>query len=1298
MTFYSLRTRLVLLVTVALLPVFGLLTYNSLQRQQESLDQARLDLVTDAKLAALSYERTARGARHLLQAITSAPVIQSGDMGGCATYLQALGKSFSEYSILGLADPDGRVICHSLGHDEVLSVADRDYFQRAKATRDFVIGNYLVGRASRADAITLAMPNLDSERRVIGVAFVAIDLQRLAADNPLGPAQKTQLVVTDRQGTVLASANPSTTPIGSQYASRLAAGSPDPVATTSSDAVDADGFEVMRTTIAVSGSAVPGLFVHGSLRKQDITQSDQNRLTQALMWLFLFTLLGALVANWLGVKTIVAPSEQLLRKVRSLTGNTSLPSPAGPVRTLWGVDELAALSSAVDHLSDTLDERQTARDVAENKIRRRLLQNEGLTTLALEMAQATALEPLFQTACNRLASLLGTELTAVMQPVVGGQQLQLAAGTGWVAGTVGCALLDAAPGSLADWTLNASGPVQLNNLQQDTRFARPELLMDPPITDGLQACIRKAGEPWGVLGVYTRQPATDLADESHAVQSVAYMLSVAIDRLAAQQSVAQSLHSMNEAQRMAQLGSWELELPARKLTWTPEVFRIFEVEPGEFVESYDAFLGMVHPDDRPAMHAAHLAALSGTPMEIEHRIVRASGEVRYVRERGEVIRNAAGQPTALAGTVLDITTRKNTDLRLARNQALVQMASRISQLGAWRMALPSGEMALSDEVRVIMGIGLNDAFTAEIGFNAYAPEYTETLREVIHACANEGISFDIEAEIIRHGSERVWVRVIAEPDRDEEGVIIGVQGAIQDISARKDTERQLGKLSARLLNTLESITDAFFLLDDQWQFLFVNPQAARLLHRSPQALMGTCMWTEFPGTLGSIMEHKCRQALQDHQPQRFECYYAPFEVWYRINAYATEDGLAIYFQDITAEREAAAQLKLLETAVSRLNDMVIINDVPSSRDNLGRVVFVNTAFTAKSGFEIEDVLGHPLTFFKGSETSVDEMKRVALEMRLLHPVRSEMLVYSKRREPLWVEMEIAPIFNSAGRATHWVTVCRDVSERKASQDAILQLNADLENRVALRTAELRAANEELDAFSYSVSHDLRSPLNTIDGFSQMLQKYDGANLSDKGQHYLRRIRSGTQQMSELISGLLALARLSRDALKVQPVDLSAIARRVVRELQEQTPAREVDISIQDALLTQADPLQMRVVLQNLIGNAWKFTGQQAQARIDIGCDESGTDATPVYFIRDNGAGFDMAFANKLFTIFERLHPSADFSGTGVGLTIVKRVISRHGGRVWAHSTVGQGATFYFTLGARPDDAGADPAVAPTSPV
>lgn len=247
-----------------------------------------------------------------------------------------------------------------------------------------------------------------------------------------------------------------------------------------------------------------------------------------------------------------------------------------------------------------------------------------------------------------------------------------------------------------------------------------------------------------------------------------------------------------------------------------------------------------------------------------------------------------------------------------------------------------------------------------------------------------------------------------------------------------------------------------------------------------------------------------------------------------------------------------------------------------------------------------------------------------------------------------------------------------------AHEAILDLNRDLERRVEQRTAQLEALNKELEAFSYSVSHDLRSPLNTIDGFSQLLVRLEGEKISDKGGHCLSRIRAATRQMSELIEGLLSLAQLSHDQLRSEVVDLSTIARDVAQAFREREPERQVQINIQDGLLAHGDPRLLSAVMHNLLGNAWKFTSKQTAAQIDVGSAFEANGQT-VYFVKDNGAGFDMAFAEKLFVTFERLHLATDFSGTGVGLTTVKRVIDRHGGRIWADSSVNEGASFYFTL-------------------
>jgi signal transduction histidine kinase len=251
-------------------------------------------------------------------------------------------------------------------------------------------------------------------------------------------------------------------------------------------------------------------------------------------------------------------------------------------------------------------------------------------------------------------------------------------------------------------------------------------------------------------------------------------------------------------------------------------------------------------------------------------------------------------------------------------------------------------------------------------------------------------------------------------------------------------------------------------------------------------------------------------------------------------------------------------------------------------------------------------------------------------------------------------------------------------ELGVARDEILRLNGVLEERVRQRTAQLEAANHELEAFSYSVSHDLRSPLKSIDGFSHLLERSIGEKAGEKQTHYLKRIRNGVRQMGELIDGLLSLAQLSRDKLHFNKVDLAVIARRIEKDCRERDPDRQAQFLIQDTLPVRGDQRLLSVLLQNLLGNAWKFTSRSELTRIEIGSQpgKAGEAGETVYFIKDNGAGFDMAYA---FGTFERLHSPADFAGTGIGLATVKRVVDRHGGRVWAEGKEGEGAVFFFSL-------------------
>jgi PAS domain S-box-containing protein len=348
-------------------------------------------------------------------------------------------------------------------------------------------------------------------------------------------------------------------------------------------------------------------------------------------------------------------------------------------------------------------------------------------------------------------------------------------------------------------------------------------------------------------------------------------------------------------------------------------------------------------------------------------------------------------------------------------------------------------------------------------------------------------------------------------------------------------------------------------------------------------------------------------------------------------------------------------------------------------DKTGLITLVNSQAEKLFGYSRDELTGKPIEILMPE--GVRNHHRDHRANFFVHPtsramgIGLELIGQRKDGRVFPAEISLNPLETEEG--TQAISAIRDITSRKETEREIYKLNAELEKRVIERTAQLEAANRELEAFSYSVSHDLRTPLRSIHGFSQAILEDYADKFDHQGKDFLQRICGASQRMTRLMDDLLSLARVSRSDLHRKTVDLSLLAHAIEMEFKTREPDRQAVFAIRKGLVANGDSRLLRLVLENLFGNAWKFTSKHSRATIEFGMTEK--NGKPAYFVRDDGVGFNMAYVEKLFNPFQRLHDQKDFDGTGIGLATVQRIINRHGGRVWAEGAIEKGATFYFTL-------------------
>ena len=389
---------------------------------------------------------------------------------------------------------------------------------------------------------------------------------------------------------------------------------------------------------------------------------------------------------------------------------------------------------------------------------------------------------------------------------------------------------------------------------------------------------------------------------------------------------------------------------------------------------------------------------------------------------------------------------------------------------------------------------------------------------------------------------------------------------------------------------------------------------------------------------------------------------------------------------MTDYRRAIEQQLLQTAALNAAANAIVITDAT------GRILWVNPAFTRLTGYAAEEVIGRNPRILKSGQHD-EPFYRLIWNTILAGRAWSGEVVNRRQDGTLYTEeMTITPVRRD-GTPSHFVAIKQDITTRKQAEAEIHALNVDLDRRVQERTTQLEAANRELEAFSHSVSHDLRAPLRTIAGFSRLLVEDCRDQLDANGHHYLERVQAATVHMGALIDDLLSLSSVARATIQREVVDLSDLVGSIAIQLREAEPDRRVEFVIAPDLYASGDARLLELAMDNVLRNAWKYTSRHATARIEVGqmsvaeyvvqhpdAGMQNPQSAIVYFVRDDGAGFDMGYADKLFAAFQRLHCRSEFEGTGIGLTTVQRIIHRHGGRIWAEGAPERGATFYFTLG------------------
>jgi PAS domain S-box-containing protein len=750
------------------------------------------------------------------------------------------------------------------------------------------------------------------------------------------------------------------------------------------------------------------------------------------------------------------------------------------------------------------------------------------------------------------------------------------------------------------------------------------------------------------------------------------------DRKIAEELLVKSDAHLKTALRISKLGSWELDLQTGNVVWSEEVFHIFGCDPAIGTPTYPELRNYVHPDDWEYFDQIVQTAIATTESyDVEYRVCWADGKLLDVLSRGEVICDQLGQPMQIVGTVMDITDRKKTEQQLQNLTDRLTLAMKSAAIGIWEWDIAHNCLVWDARTYELYGVNPDQSTDAYLAWASRVhPSDRAGAETAVQMALNGEQEYEPEFRIVLPDGKIRYLKAYALVQRNDEGLPQRLIGINFDITNRKLAEELLLKSDTHLKTAqrigkigsweYEIETGHLTWSDEVFRIYGLEPSANPPTYEQLQLYIHPEDWQHFHQTVQAAINEEQSYDLEHRllQPDGTLIYVlARGEMIYNSERQLTHIiGTAM---DITDRKLAEAELHrsrdLHEAIFNESTDALFLVDKQTLLTiDCNRLAV--QLFEANDKAELIGIAGHTL---QRSLFSDAEIAAIDLELETKGFWSREIEYISRKGRYFWGNLAAKPIV-VAGNTINLVRVT-DISDRKLAEAKIIQTAHQLEN-----------TNRELESFSYSVSHDLRAPLRHMNGFvnalQQRLKKYEALN-DPKVAHYLQVIESSSQKMGYLIDGLLTLSRYGRRPLESKQVSIRALVDEAIEIIRtDPNHNQSVEFVISDLPTTCGDPTLLQQVFRNLIGNAVKFSRNHPHPYIEI-------DSLPDQTIRikDNGVGFQMEYADKLFGAFQRLHNEKEFEGTGIGLAIVQRIVQRHGGSIWAEGYPDQGATFFIKI-------------------